>query len=181
MGVPRLRPVKSVLLNSSDQEAKPRPRVTTARFTPRVRSAGRPKTKPTTTAVATPSGTAASKGQPWLDTSRPAAKAPTPPSANWARDSCPAYPVTTTTLRAIMAADIELTRATFQSVGRTVAASTARTAASPSAYRGERTAAPTAGRRSAVLPRTGSPWPRTTSTSTMTRKGTASETPVVCT
>ena len=82
-------PMYWLLAKTTSDTVKPRPRVTTARLTPRVRSAGRAKRPPITMVSATPAGMASSTGRP-ARTNRPANSAPMPPSAHWASDSWPA-------------------------------------------------------------------------------------------
>ncbi len=103
-----------------------------------------------------------------------------PPMAAWASEICPAKPVRTTTesIRPTQMADT--VTALFQFTGNTVRASTARPAGR-SRNHGEMRAGPSFGRRSSTWLRSGSPRPRTTSTSRMTRNGMASAAPVWCT
>ena len=109
IGVPpsRLPPTYWLLANTTSDTVKPRPSVTTARLTPRVRSAGRANTMPMSTVSTTPAGMASSAGTS-ARISWPAISAPMPPSAHWASDSCPAYPVSTTIDRIITPAASEM-------------------------------------------------------------------------
>ena len=80
-------PVKYWLLKTTCWTANPNPRVTTARFTPRVRSAGMAKIVPTRMAKTTPARNASSAGQCSWPTRRAAISAPSPPIAYCASDS----------------------------------------------------------------------------------------------
>ncbi len=62
----------------------------TARLVPLVRTAGSATATPTIVVPATAVSNATSKGQPFADMSRAAIHAPTPASANWHSESCPA-------------------------------------------------------------------------------------------
>ena len=71
-------PVKYWLLNTTCWTVNPNPRVTTARLTPRVRSAGMAKIVPTRIANTTPARNASSAGHCSWPTSRDANSAPSP-------------------------------------------------------------------------------------------------------
>ena len=77
--------------------ADPRPKVMIARLMPRARTAGIANSAPSGTVATRPAGSANRKGQPSAATSRPATNAPKPARPNWASESCPVYPVMTTT------------------------------------------------------------------------------------
>ena len=64
--------------------------VATARLVPRVRIAGSATTTPTIVVPTTAATSATSNGHPLADTSRAAIHAPSPASANWHNESCPA-------------------------------------------------------------------------------------------
>ena len=95
--VPAKPPTKRKLLKIISSTAVPRASVAMARLMPRERTAGSAKSAPSGTVATMPASSASGNGQPHTATVRPAISAPNPASANWARDSCPAYPVMTTT------------------------------------------------------------------------------------
>ena len=61
--------------------------------------------------------TAGRNGQPNVVASRPAAHAPNPARAIWARDSCPTNPVTTTSERQTIAVAMLIVSGSVQSFG----------------------------------------------------------------
>ena len=78
--------------------------MTIASVAPRVRSAGSPMTPPITAVITTV--TRIIKGNGRCMASFAPMRAPSPASANWASDSCPAYPVMTTTERQMTPSEI---------------------------------------------------------------------------
>ena len=90
IGSPRTPPVTALLVKSSELNISAMASVATARLVPRVRTAGRATTTPTSVVPTTATSRAASNGQSLADMSRAATHAPTPARANWHSDSCPA-------------------------------------------------------------------------------------------
>ena len=88
--VPWTPPVYRRFLNSINSIVEPRPSVTMARLMPRVRTAGRPKIRPSGTAAATPASRPSMNGMWNTATSRPATYAPKPAIEYWASDNWPA-------------------------------------------------------------------------------------------
>ena len=78
------------LLKMIASTVKPRLRVTTARFTPRVRSAGMARMRLAGMARIIPPTMARGAGTPWLAMSWAEKSAPRPPMAYWPRESWPA-------------------------------------------------------------------------------------------
>ena len=115
--VPRKPPTSEPLLKTSSKAITEMPRVSTASSTPLVRSAGSASTTPTGTATSTAMRTTRRKGRWWTAARRPLTHAPTPAMVSCASDSCPTYPVTTTTDRATIAIDRLTTNAVAQSSG----------------------------------------------------------------
>ena len=152
--------------------------VVTARLTPRTRSAGSDTTTPTGTASRMPMATAIGNGRPQTSpASRPANSAPIPASDHWARLSCPAYPISTTSESATSAKIALVMTAFAQSSPKSNTESIA-AAPAPTTTTGFVTE-PIEGRRSARKLRSGRGLPRTTRMATITRKGTAVWSPLV--
>ena len=89
-GSPRTPPVTELLVKISELNISARASVATARLVPRVRTAGRATTIPTSVVTTTAVSQASSKGHPLADMRRAATHAATPASAIWHSDSWPA-------------------------------------------------------------------------------------------
>ena len=96
-----------------------------------------------------------------------------PANANCASESCPAYPVTTTSESTTIAVVAVVVAASTPFVGNPNAMIAMPAAASGNAMAGRTRPVPTSGGRSAASLRRGSARPRTMSTTMMTRNGTA--------
>ena len=171
-------PVKYVLEKIICWTANPIPSVTTARLMPRVRNAGIAKTKPLMVANATPARNASSAGQCSSATRRAANSAPKPPTAYCASDSCPAYPVSATIERMKIPTISDVNSAVDHLSSN---ARLFRSASAPTTViRNQRvtTPVPRSGSFSSTWLRSGSALPRTTSTTTITRNGSARWRPV---
>src|ERR1700722_3734795 len=94
---------KLVFSNQNDSTNTARANVTTANGRPRMRAAGRPTTIPTTMEPSAARTSAIGNGTPQLSVSGLSRNPAQPASTNWASESCPANPVTTTWERAMMA------------------------------------------------------------------------------
>ncbi len=157
--------------NRMSSSAVPRPSVTTASATPRVRTAGSAKTIPSGTVASTPTMSAAQNGKPAASTSRPAAHAPKPAIAYWASEIWPAYPVTTTIESRISATENMIVKESTQMAGASRKMSE-QTPIPPSTRMGLTRPLPTDGSFCRKKSRSGIAWPRKASTRTMTMNGT---------
>ncbi len=83
-------PVTAPLLKINELNMSAMARVATARLVPLVRRAGTATIPPMSVVPTTPARSASTNGQSLADMSRAAIHAPTPASANWHRESCPA-------------------------------------------------------------------------------------------
>ncbi len=170
-------PVRSAFPSTQAWITTASPSVATARFTPRVRSDGRPTRTPTGTAPSTPQRTATTNDAPSFATIDAAIHPPMPASANWASESWPVNPVTTTRESTMIPNAALVVTASTAVVENTVATSTTPTARTGTRMAGRMRPDPTAGGRSVTSPRRGSDRPRTTSTRMITRNGTDSAQP----
>ena len=82
-------PVKLSTVNSTASRAEANPSVTTARLTPRSRSAGRPMTSPTGTAQSPARSSDHGKPMPQAVEMWPSMKPPMPASDIWASETWP--------------------------------------------------------------------------------------------
>ncbi len=89
IGRPAVPPVNDVLVNTTASIAAANPRVTTARFTPRSRSAGRPMINPTGTAQSPARISDHGKPMPHPLEMCPSVKPPIPAIDIWASDTWP--------------------------------------------------------------------------------------------
>ena len=172
-GVPLVPPVYFVLLNNTFWTACAKPNVITARLTPRVRNAGRAKSRPTSVAARTPPANASGNGHDCELLNRPATSAPMPANANWPNEIWPAHPMSTTSESATVAqtrvAPIRADHDTFvnQTRARNNSVATATTA-------GRGRPVPIRGSCCEAVSRPGMAEPREASTTTLTRTGSAS-------
>ena len=95
-------------MNMTAWMVKPRPSVTMARFTPRVRNAGSANNKPTGIVSSTPSGIASSTGKSRRRTNDPGDERARPRQCPLPERELPAYPVSTTIDSTTIAEMIEM-------------------------------------------------------------------------
>ncbi len=157
--VPANPPTRSPFWKIMSSIAVPRARVAMARLMPRARTAGRANRAPRGTVATTPAIMAGRNGQPPTSTSRPATRAPKPARANCASDSCPAYPVSTTSERSTIPMENVVTKASCQ-IGGTSQITIPQATRAPATTPGRRVPPPTAGRRWRKKSRRGRAWPR---------------------
>ena len=103
MLIPLKPPVRLASLKTSESTATAAPRVMTARFTPRTRSAGRPRITPPIPVARPATMIENGNGMPRSSANREQKKAPSPANVICASEICPTYPVSTTSDSATMA------------------------------------------------------------------------------
>ena len=173
-GEPVLPPPQVLLTKPNWSIATAAPSVTTARLTPRTRSAEAAVSSPSSTAAAAPHNGASGKPMPASTAMCETTKPETPARASCTTEICPTKPVMTTSDRAITVPISELISACLKSNGRTTSA-TAQTTVNTTAGRASRRGRGTSGSRcSTSSPRPGSLAPRRNIAATMNRNAISS-------
>ena len=156
-------------------------RVTTARLTPRTRSADTAMIRPHTVAPTAPISIPAGKPTPWSAARWERMNPEIPASASWTIEIWPTKPVITTTDRHMIVARSDVISACLKSYGKAISATTA--AVAPSRTFGQRRFARGASgsRCSTSSPRLGRLVPRTNIAITMSPKTRSGCTPGIAT